>query len=341
MNREEPWRHESFGRAWLRRAITVPCYSAAALGLLILTPALLPVLLVTGVVLRRRLVFVRCLVLANVYFLAELGGILVSGYLWLRHSGWRRSPSEAYLAANFQLQARWARVIFAGARWSFGLRVQVEGTDQVPPGPVIILGRHASPLDNLVPAVFAAARHRLRLRWVINRWLLRDPCLDIVGNRLPNVFVETGSQEPRGQSARVHALASGLRADEGVLIFPEGALFSPGRLARARAKQAESGAPLPVYRHVLPPRGGAVLAALAALPGADVVVCAHRGLDAAADYRSLLSGGLVGREVLIDFRRIARADVPALPEDQLRWLSGVWAELDAWIDAGAEAPQAE
>ena len=85
----------------------------------------------------------------------------------------------------------------------------------------------------------------------------------------------------------------------------------------------------------------AVLAALAALPGADVVVCAHRGLDAAADYRSLLSGGLVGREVLIDFRRIARADVPALPEDQLRWLSGVWAELDAWIDAGAEAPQAE
>lgn len=134
--------------------------------------------------------------------------------------GWRAAPSPDYLDANFALQRRWAAAIFAGARWAFGLRVVVEGDEALRPGPVIVLARHASPLDNLIPAVIASWRHDLRLRWVINRWLLRDPCLDIVGNRLPNVFVATGSEEPRGQSARVTGLAAGLGPDEGVLIFP-------------------------------------------------------------------------------------------------------------------------
>ena len=333
MSVAEPWRHESFGRAWLRRSVTIPGYSAAAVLLLAITPALLPILLIAGLATGRGLVLVRCLALANVYFLAELGGILASTVLWVRYQGWRRRPTEAYLAANFALQAVWARAIFTGARLAFGLRVRVEGEDQVRPGPVIILGRHASPLDNLVPAVFGAAQHRLRLRWVINRWLLRDPCLDLVGNRLPNVFVDTGSQEPRGQSVRVHALATGLGPDEGVLIYPEGALFSPGRLARALTRQAEAGGDARAFEHVLPPRGGAVLAALSAAPDADVVLCAHRGLDAAANYHSLLSGALVGRDVLISFRRIERAGIPSAPDEQLAWLGGLWGELDSWIGA--------
>lgn len=335
MNTQAPWRHESFARAWLRRSVTIPLYVAFAALLVVLSPVLLGLAAATDVLRRRRFVLVRCLVLATIFFLAEFLGMLASLVLWLRYAGWRTEPSPAYLAANFALQRRWASAIFAGARWTFGLRVAVEGDEALRPGPVIVLGRHASPLDNLIPAVIASGRHHLRLRWVINRWLLRDPCLDIVGNRLPNVFVATGSEEPRGQSARVSSLAAGLGSNDGVLVFPEGALFSPARLQRAVARLSETAGEesgrASTLRSVLPPRSGAFLSALAAAPDADVVIFEHRGLDTASNYRALSSGDLIGAKVVIRVRRFARAALPRDPAAQAVWLWDRWAELDRWV----------
>lgn len=335
MTAAAPWRHERFARAWLRRSVTIPLYLVSAALLAVLSPFLLPLAAAIDLLRRRNFVLVRCLVLAIVFFAAEVIGMVASLVLWLRHAGWRAEPSVAYLDANFNLQRRWASAIFAGARWSFGLRVTVEGDEALRPGPVIVLGRHASPLDNLIPAVLASGRHYIRLRWVINRWLLRDPCLDIVGNRLPNVFVAAGSEEPRRQSARVAALASGLGPEEGVLIFPEGTLFSPARLERAVARLAATGsedAPRSsTLRGVLPPRTGAFLSALAAAPGADVVLCEHRGLDTAGDYRALLSGKLIGAEVVIRVRRFARSAIPGDTAGQAAWLWERWAQLDRWV----------
>jgi 1-acyl-sn-glycerol-3-phosphate acyltransferase len=295
---------------------------------------LLALAAVTDVLRRRRFALVRCLILAMVFFLAEVAGMVASLVLWLRFAGWRREPSSAYLAANFGLQRRWASAIFAGVRWTFGLHVRVEGAEAVCPGPVIVLARHASPLDNLIPAVAASGRYGIRLRWVVNRWLLRDPCLDIVGNRLPNVFVATGSKEARGQAGRVGALAAGLGREDGVLIFPEGALFSPARLQRAVARLSET-APgdsgrASAFRSVLPPRSGAFLSALAAAPGADVVIFEHRRLDSASDYRALSPGDLIGAEVVIRARRFARGAIPTDPGGQASWLWERWAELDRW-----------
>lgn len=328
MTAAAPWRHESSARAWLRRSVTIPIYLASAALLAVLSPLLLPLAAVTDLLRRRNFVLVRALLLAIIYFAAEALGMLASLVLWLRFAGWRAEPSPAYLAANFNLQRRWASAIFAGARWSFALRVVVEGDEALRPGPVIVLGRHASPLDNLIPAVVASGCHHLRLRWVINRWLLRDPCLDVVGNRLPNVFVAAGSEEPRGQSAMVGALAAGLGPDEGVLIF------SPDRLQRAIARLSETGCDeaqrTSTLRSVLPPRTGAFLSALAAAPGADVVFCEHLGLDTASDYRALLSGKLIGAEVVVRVRRFARAAIPGDPAGQAAWLWDRWAELDRW-----------
>ena len=334
MNAQAPWRHESFGRAWLRRSVMIPIYVAFATLLLVSSPLLLAFAAVADVLRRRRFVLVRCVILAMVFSLAEVTGMLASLVLWLRYAGWRREPSPAYLAANFALQRWWASAIFAGARWTFGLRVRVEADELLRPGPVIVLGRHASPLDNLIPAIIASGRHHIRLRWVINRWLLRDPCLDIVGNRLPNVFVATGSEEPRGQAARVGALAAGLGSEDGVLIFPEGALFSPTRLRRTVARLTEVGADeagrTSALRSVLPPRTGAFLSALAAAPDADVVIFEHRGLDPASNYRALASGDLIGAEVVIRVRRFARATIQQDPASQATWLWDRWAELDRW-----------
>ena len=343
MTAAAPWRHESFARAWLRRSVTIPLYLASAALLVGLSPVLLPLAALTDMIRRRNFVLVRSVLLGINFFTAEVLGMLASLVLWLRFAGWRVAPSPAYLAANFALQRRWASAIFAGARWTFGLRVVVEGDEALRPGPVIVLGRHASPLDNLIPAVIASGRHHLRLRWVINRWLLRDPCLDIVGNRLPNVFVATGSEEPRGQSARVGALAAGLGPDDGVLIFPEGALFSPVRLQRAVARLTETGAAesgrASALRSVLPPRSGAFVSALAAAPDADVVILEHRGLDTASNYRALFSGELIGAEVVIRVRRFARAAIPGDPAGQAGWLWDRWAELDHWTREDQPPPE--
>ena len=62
-----------------------------------------------------------------------------------------------------------------GARSLMGLTVSVEGDDVVAPGPVIVLVRHASIVDNLLPSVFVARAHRIRLRYVLKRELLADP----------------------------------------------------------------------------------------------------------------------------------------------------------------------
>ena len=332
---------EPFPRRWGRRSLTVPGYFLACLILVVITPILLPVMAVVDVVRPRRFALVRSLLMVDVYLLAETAGTLASFGIWAVSAGWKRLPSARYLQRNFILQCHWASVLFWSARRIYRLRLEIDGEESVHRGPLIVIGRHVSPVDNLIPAVFVSARHGLQLRWVINRWLLRDPCLDIVGSRLPNVFVEAGRDEPGGQAARVGTLAEGLGPNDGILIYPEGALFSTGRRARLITRLAatdpEASRKAAALQNLLAPRTGGVIAALAAAPEADVVVCSHTGLESAASYRAFTSGELVGARVRIQFRRIARQSIPLDATGQAEWLWRTWAEIDRWI-ATADSP---
>ncbi len=326
---------ESFAGQWARRAVTIPVYLLAAVVVVGATPALLFLALLVDVIRPRRFALVRSLLMADVYLLAEVVGIAVCGLIWATSAGWRREPSADYLRRNFALQCRWASAQFWSAKRIFGLRIEVDGEDAVGAGPVIVVARHVSPVDNLVPAVFLSDRRGLRLRWVINRWLLRDPCLDVVGNRLPNLFVDAGRDEGRGQAARVGLMAKGLGPGDGVLLYPEGALFTVRRRARVVARLMETdpgaGKHAGTLRHLLPPRTGGFVAALAAVPSADVVVCSHAGLELASSYHAFLSGEFVGARIRIRFRRISRTAIPATAEGQAAWLWEAWAAMDDWL----------
>ncbi len=335
---------ESFVSRWGRRAVTIPAYLLSALIMLAATPALLLIAVLVDVFRPRRFVLTRSLLMVDVYLLAEAAGMLACLGIWVSAGGWRRRPSSAYLRRNFLLQCHWASFQLWGARRIFSLRIEAEGADDLATGPLIVIARHVSPVDNLVPAVFISARHGIQLRWVLNRWLLRDPCLDIVGGRLPNLFVEAGREEPKGQAQGVAALAEGLGPLDGVVIYPEGALFSPERRTRviARLSGVDPGAAkkAAALRHVLAPRSGGFQAALAAVPDADVVVCSHSGLDSANSYRAFISGALVGARVRVHFRRVARRSIPSDPAGQAEWLWQAWADIDRWI-AMEEAPTAK
>ncbi|MFM7735914.1 MAG: lysophospholipid acyltransferase family protein [Alphaproteobacteria bacterium] len=324
---------ESIALRWRRRAVTLPGFLVATVLAIALSPALLAAALLVDLFRSPSLPTVRLVLLALVYLVCESVGIVASLFLWLGSIG----DPERRLRWFHALQDEWAAAIFAAGRRIFGLRVEVEGEDALRPGPLVLLSRHASLVDTMLPAVHVARRHGLRLRWVLKQELLWDPCLDVVGHVLPNVFVRRGSDDAAREIEAVRSLARDLGPGEGVLIYPEGTRFSPPVLGRALRSLAgadpERAERLGGLRHVLPPRPGGTLAVLEACPPADVVVLAHVGLDGAARLGDVWRGSLVGRRIRVCFRRIAGGEIPASAAERRRWLDAQWLALDEWVDA--------
>lgn len=327
---------ESRGRVIVRRLKTVP---PVLLGFVLVT-ALFPALLVVAllldvgraVVLRTPFMATRLLVLLWVYLAVESAGLLALLSLWLAAGFGRR---RAWMADwTWRFQQVWAGLMFAAARRLMGLRVEVSGDEALGQGPVIVLVRHASIVDNLLPSVLVARAHRIRLRYVLKRELLSDPCLDVAGKRLPNYFVrrDTGEEVERDN---VRRLAEGLSPRDGVLLYPEGTRFTAERRERAIERVAERDPQRAVrmsrIAHLLPPRVGGFLAVLDGAPGVDVVVMAHAGFDGLRLISDMWRGALVGRTIRVRFERTPRAAIPLDASGRVEWLDDAWAAADAWV----------
>ncbi len=321
----------------MRRLRTIP---PLVLGLLLVT-VLFPLLLVVALAvdLVRRLAFevpptaMRLTAFLWVYLAAEVAGLTAMAAVWALSLGGRR---RAFLQeTTFSLQQQWVGVLFGAVRALFGLRVEVAGDDAIAPGPVIVLIRHASVVDNLLPAALVTRPHGIRLRYVLKRELLADPCLDVAGRRLPNYFVRRGTGEAL-ELERVRSLAQGLERDEGVLIYPEGTRFTPERRSRAIARIGERDSALAEraerLRHLLPPRLGGVGALLDGAPDADVLVVAHHGFDGLRRVSDIWRGGLVDLLVRVRITRVPRADAPPTNSARAIWLYDLWQDVDDWLE---------
>jgi 1-acyl-sn-glycerol-3-phosphate acyltransferase len=245
-------------------------------------------------------------------------------------------PRERRNTVTYRLQLAWARWNFAAVRFFFRLRLLVEGEDQIAPGPIVLLSRHASMIDTLLPANLVTGGHGIRLRYVLKKELLIDPALDIAGSRLPNHFIDRGSGESASEGNAIRALAEGLAPDEGVLIYPEGTRFSEEKrdrlLARFTDRDDDVAEVARGYRLVLPPRPGGTLALLDAAR-ADIVVMAHHGLEGFATAADVWKGTLVGSRLRVRFWRIPREQIPEERTAQVGWLYRVWGEVDDWVVA--------
>lgn len=318
----------SLASAWRRRAVTLP----AVLGGLALTIVALPVAVGVAALVdaarRTRWAATRSVLFLAWYLACETVGLLACFGLWV--CGLARPGSARGVAAHYALEWWWARRLMAGATRLFGLRLEVEGADVLPKGPLLVFMRHASVGDTLLPAVLLSSRHGLRLRYVMKRELLWDPCLDIVGNRLPNLFVDRASRDSAREARAVGALAEGLGEGEGVLIYPEGTRFTPARRARMLADPALA-ARAERLEWVLPPRTGGPIALLERSPGTDVVFCAHAGFEGTATFGDLWSGALVGARVRIRFWRVAAGEIPMEKEARIAWLFAWWERIDVWL----------
>jgi 1-acyl-sn-glycerol-3-phosphate acyltransferase len=318
-----------------RRFITIPGYLMAWLVWLGAAPLWLTLALLVDLFRRDRGVALRSASFICVYLTCEVLGMLASAGLW----SWNRlSPmgSDRWTDLHFRLETWWGTTLFQAVVTLFGLRLEVEGDADLGRGPYILMLRHASSGDTLLASALVSRPYGLRLRYVLKRELLWDPCLDIVGNRLPNVFVDRFSDDPAREIQRVQELARDLGPRDGILIYPEGTRFSEARRQRLleRIRQRGDEEMLEYARSlesVLPPRTGGTLGLLDAVPAADVVVCSHTGFEGAASIGQIWKGELVNRVLRVQFRRIPRELIPAEPNARIAWICAEWQQVDAWV----------
>lgn len=321
---------------WARRAVTFPSLVLLTSSWLLLLPVTLVVAAVADLVRGGPWLVLRCAAYLTLYLVSEVIGVLSAFALWLASGVWAGAPRAPYLRRNTALQSAWATVLYRGAERIFAFRTVVEGADVIPPGPILVFIRHVSQADTLLPVVYVTRRHGIALRFVLKRELLWDPCLDVVGHRLPNVFVERGSSESAREIAAVQRLVDDLGPHDGVAIYPEGTRFTPSKRTRILAKLATHAAPDLLARatrltRVLPPHLGGPLGLLECNRGADVVLCGHTGLEAAGSPSDLIGGALVGATVRVRFWRVPYAEIPTERNARVSWLYDQWQRLDDWL----------
>jgi len=336
----------------VRRLVLVPLLFVIALAALVTLPllalvaAVIALLPVPG---RRRPL--RLVWFGVVWLSAEALTLAAALGLWVASGFGGRLRTEPYQRRHYEIMRRFLDLLFRVATRVLGLRVEVDE----PPltseeraarlaRPVIVLSRHAGPGDSFLLVHQLLSEYRRRPRVVMKAILQLDPGLDVVGNRLPNAFV-TPSRGGEGRFvAEIERLASGLDPAGALVIFPEGGNWTPRRWRRSidrlerlgRRREAARAREMP---HLLAPRPGGALAAIAACPSADVIFVAHAGLDDLVTVGDIWRNLPITRLVKAKWWRVPVDEVPRwLDRDgQVGWLYDWWERIDAWIDENRPA----
>lgn len=262
------------------------------------------------------------------WLLAEGFGIVVLGAAALL-------PLPGRAARVYRAQSRWMMLMLGGFCWIFDVEITLEGLDRVPGGPAHILCRHATLIDTLLVGNLIANPLKLRMRYVFKKELRADPAIDIYGHAVPNLFLDRQSADLGAEVDAIRTLGQGCGPQEGVVLYPEGTLFTEKKRARVLQRMKEHNDPLhtaaSALRHLLPPRLGGVLALLDT--DTDIIFCAHAGFDGAPYVGDYLRGGATGRRVRVQLWRVAVADIPEGREARVEWLYKHWGVMDRWIAA--------
>jgi hypothetical protein len=168
-------------------------------------------------------------------------------------------------------------------------------------------------------------------RYVLKRELMLDPCLDIVGHRLPNYFLNRSSDNVQGELAGVAELSHNLGHSDVAVIFPEGTRANAAKrqrvLEKIKERNPERAQLLEPLTMLLPPKPAGAIALMQGAPQCDVVIAGHVGFDGLDTFGGMLRHLERGNvQCVMWFRRIARTDIPT--ENMAAWLDQQWLMLD-------------
>jgi 1-acyl-sn-glycerol-3-phosphate acyltransferase len=333
------------------RRFTGPLFIGALVAAVISLPVLVVVAVVVSVWLPGRWYALRLLGFALVYLALEVVGLAVAAVLWVLSGFGRRMEDPAFRRAHYTTLRLLLDVLMRVARRLFALRLVTDGASWSPlddgvPGStnaMVVLSRHAGPGDSFLLVHTLMNRDHLRQpRIVLKDVLQLDPLIDVYLNRLPNHFVTADPVAGYNSAQAIADLARGLGDEDALLIFPEGANFTPQRRFRAiqrlrdrklvaAVRRAEA------MRHVLPPRPAGVTAALRAAPHADVVFVAHTGLEHLSTARDLWRGLPTDKTLYLRWWFVPAAEVPRGEAEQTDWLYHWWESIDEWINTTGQA----
>lgn len=313
-----------------RRLVTLGVLFPTTVVNSLLLPAVLPLLVLMDLCTNRRMPLTRAYLVISFYLIWESLGVLSAFAVWV-FPGPR--SSRLFLTCNYVLQRIWVDGFTRVGSLLFSLTPDIRGDVPFGERPLILLARHTSLADTILVSWIVLVRHKIRMRFVMKQELLWDPCLDIVGNRLPNYFVDRNAKDNMREIANIAALAKGLQTGEGVVMYPEGTRFSEEKRAKALQRLEEQGhiellRHAEQMRHVLPPRLAGTLALLENAPGADIVFFAHSGFEGASSFSEFFRGSMIGREVRVRYWSVPASDVPADVEARKLWLYREWLHVD-------------
>jgi 1-acyl-sn-glycerol-3-phosphate acyltransferase len=332
----------------LRRVVLAPLVIVLAVALVAISPLIALLALMFGLARRSRsgrMRGVRLLLFALVWLTAETATLFMCLGLWIASGFGGRLHTEPFQSRHYAIMRWFLDLIYRTGIRTFRVRIEIDEPELTAgekaarlARPVIVLSRHAGPGDSFLLVRHLLSVYGRRPRVVMKATMQLDPSLDVVANRLPNVFVRH-SRAGRGIfSEQIERLASGLDQLGALVIFPEGGNWTPGRWQRGierlelegREDLATRARAMP---NLLPPRSGGVLSAVAACPDADVIFVAHAGLD------RLVSVGDVWRNLPMDqiirarWWRVPVGEVPRSGDHEAQelWLYDWWRRIDAWI----------
>jgi 1-acyl-sn-glycerol-3-phosphate acyltransferase len=334
----------------IRRLVLAPLAVVIAVAFLVLFPLLALLALVFGAVGRSRpgrMRALRLLFFALIWLTAETAALFVCLGLWVASGFGGRLRTEPYQARHYAVMRWFLSRLYRSATKTFRVQVTVDEPELTPAEqaarlarPVIVLSRHAGPGDSFLLVHQLLTVYGRRPRVVMKASLQYDPSLDVMANRLPNVFISRRHAGERVFTDQIGRLARGLDQAGALVIFPEGGNWTPGRWQRGIRRLEQLGrrdlaARARSMPNLLPPRAGGALTAITACPGADVIFVAHAGLDRLVTVADVWRSLPMDQVVHAKWWRVPVGEVPreAGYESQVQWLYDWWQRIDEWITA--------
>jgi 1-acyl-sn-glycerol-3-phosphate acyltransferase len=323
----------------IRRPLTVSLWLVLSVIVLVLSPVLIGLAAIASALTRRpQPLIVARLVVA--YFAREFAVLIACGALWLASGAglWMGTPRIQRL--HYRLLRWFAHGLTSKALELLDVEIAPEPSVQATraltdDGPLLFFSRHAGPGDTFLLTDRLLSRFERFPRVVFKQELAIDPCVDLIGHRLPHAVLDTSDREEC--EAQITQITAGLGRRDVLLLFPEGGNFSEerrrGALRTLRRKgRRREAAKAQQMTHVLPPRPTGALVALRSNPAAGVVFAAHTGLGLAANPGDLWRDMPIGRTLRTRMWLVPADERPTDPDAQVEWLYGWWKRLDEWID---------
>lgn len=328
---------EPLAKVWMRRLISIPGLFLVTAILVCIAPAIFLVVVPVDVVRRNDLRWSRFYATVAAFFVLHVVGLILLFDAFLRGGALWGAPESREMQLTARAEAWWSAAMLGTAAALYRMKVDIEGRDELADGRVVVLMRHTSILDTMLPLALVARPHRKHVRYVMKNELRWNPDADVVGRRIPTAFVSRKPGKHAEDIAAVNALGDDLGPDGIVVIYPEGTRFTREKQEKRLADVAKKNPRiLPTarsLRHLLPLHLGGALALLKRAEGADVAFFAHVGLDGVVTLGDFAGGGLLDRHIRVKIFRVPAAEVPASEEARIDWLYEQWKRVDDWIEA--------